>query len=250
MILRPDIFLPSDRIVAGFSTRQGGASKSPYDSLNLGLSTNDQREHVLENRRRLFESVGFSLDRLAIAGQVHGVECEVVAKPGLYEETDALVSRVPGILLCLSAADCAAVLLADEKNGVVGACHAGWRGAAGGIVKITIDAMCRLGAQVSSISAYVSPCISKESFEVGPEVAKQFDDRVVLNMTGKPRPHVDLKSAIKLQLNQCEIPDWAIEISPHCTFRQTDLFFSYRAEKGLTGRMMGFIGLVSRFLLQ
>ena len=242
MIVYPDIFSSSMQLVAGFSTRCNGVSPAPYNSLNLGLSTDDEPANVLENRRRLFDAVGFSLDQLAITGQVHGVECLTLERPGLYRGYDALVTRQPGVLLCLSAADCASVLFADESNHVVGACHAGWRGAAGGIVANTLDAMRRSGAETSAVHAYVSPCISRENFEVGSEVAAQFDPAVVHQRPGQARPRVDIKEALRLQLIEEGIRSDQIEISPHCTYAETNLFFSHRAEKGVTGRLMGFIG--------
>lgn len=243
MVIRPEIFLSSSGLTAGFSTRNGGVSRTPFSSLNLGLSTKDRSEDVLENRRRLFESVGFSLDQLAIAGQVHGTECKVVEVSGLYPGFDALVTRERGILLCLSAADCASVLIADEEAGVIGACHAGWRGAVGGIVGKTIAIMHSMGARTPRMTCYVSPCISKDNFEVGEEVAEQFDESTVIRIEGRVKPHIDLKGAILSHLRQQGIDSSRIEVSPHCTYAETDLFFSHRAENGTTGRLMGFIGM-------
>lgn len=243
MYIQPQIFADAHTIVAGFSTRAGGVSPAPYTSLNLGLSTKDKKEHVIANRRRLFEAVGFSVEDLAITGQVHGTDLIEVDAPGLYSGYDAIVTRKPGIMLCLSAADCASVLMADAENQIIGACHAGWRGTVGRIVIKTVDALLERGATLTALKVYVSPCISKERFEVGEEVASQFDPRFVHQLTGKPRPHVDLKQAILVQLTKAGVPDDAIEISPYCTHAARDQFFSYRAEKGITGRHMGFIGM-------
>lgn len=239
-LLRPDLFNSLAGIVAGFSTRHGGLSEAPYSSLNLGLSTGDNSDTVAQNRRRLFESLGFAADRLAIAGQVHGDRIKVVTEAGLFPGYDAMVTDVSGLLLCISAADCAAVLLADARAGILGACHSGWRGTVANITGQTVAAMQQKGAVPSQIRAYVSPCISARNFEVGPEVAAQFDPAFVLHPPGKPRPHVDLKGVLRAQLEAAGVT--AIEISPHCTYGETDRFFSYRAEDGTTGRMMGFIG--------
>lgn len=243
MYLQPQIFNSEEGIVAGFSTRTGGVSEAPYTTLNLGLSTNDDKEAVLENRRRLFEAVGFSINDLAITGQVHGTELIDVDKPGLFVGYDAIVTKTPGIMLCLSAADCASVLISDAKNGVIGACHAGWRGTVGQIVTKTIDAMLERGASISPLRAYISPCISAENFEVGVEVAERFDPEFVRTIPGKTKPHVDLKQAIKTQLLDHGVSEAAIETSQHCTFADRKRFFSHRAEKGKTGRHMGFIGM-------
>ena len=241
--LRPALFDDLPGIVAGFSTRHGGVSRGPHASLNLSLSMGDDEAQVWENRRRLFESVGFSLDHVAFAGQVHGAEVVEVKEAGLYRECDGLVTRQPGRLLCISAADCDAVLLADAEARVVGACHAGWRGAAARIVVRAVEAMQRLGAEPARLRAYVSPCISAENFEVGPEVAAQFDAAFVRRWPGKARPHVDLKAAVAAQLAEAGLAPERVEISPHCTMAQTDTFFSHRAEKTRSGRMLGFVGM-------
>ena len=240
--ITPQSFEGLSGIVAGFSTRHGGVSEKPYTSLNLGLSTKDDRDHVLENRKRLFESVGFSVDALAITGQVHGSDVLEVNEPGLYRGYDGLITRQRGILLCLSAADCASVLLVDNENGIIGACHSGWRGTVANITGKTIAMMAERGAHPGAIHAYVSPCISKMHFEVGWEVANQFDEAYHYRIPGKEKPHVDLKSALRDQLVAAGITSRRLEISPFCTFAHKKHFFSYRAELGKTGRLMGFVG--------
>lgn len=242
--LAPTVFADLPGVVAGFSTRAGGVSPAPYAALNLGLSTDDADANVRENRRRLFEGLGFGPDALAIAGQVHGAEVEVVDRGGLYRGTDGLATRTPGVLLCISAADCAAVLLADAEAGVVAACHSGWRGTVANIAARTVERAAALGAEPARLRAYVSPCISAEHFEVGEEVAAHFDDAFVRRPEGAPRPFVDLKGAIAAQLRAAGVRPAHVEVDPHCTVARRDRFFSYRAEDGRTGRMMGFVGLV------
>lgn len=241
--LVPSVFESLDAIVAGFSTRHGGVSSKPYGSLNLGLSTEDDEENVLENRKRLFNPLGFSLESLAITGQVHGDRVRVVDAPGLYVGYDGLITQQRGVLLCLSAADCASVLIVDAERNIVGACHSGWRGTVADITGKTIKMMMGLGAMPSSMAAYVSPCISKNHFEVGWEVANQFDEQCIYQVSGKEKPHVDLKKAIENQLVSAGISISQIEISPFCTSREKNHFFSYRSEQGKTGRMMGFVGI-------
>lgn len=242
-VLRPDRLNQLTGITAGFSTRHGGASAPPYASFNLGLHTEDDAEAVRANRTQLAAAFGTTPDRLATAGQVHGTTVCTADGPGHVPDCDGLVTTTPDLLLCISAADCAAVLLADAEARVIGACHAGWRGAAGGIVATTIEQMADLGAQLLRVHAYVSPCISGDCFEVGPEVAAQFDDAVVLHPPGQSKPHVDLKASIVRRLVAAGVPASHVEVSPHCTMSETDLFFSHRGENGTTGRMMGCIGL-------
>ena len=246
--------------------RDGGVSIGPFSSLNLGLSTGDDDENIRENRRRLGEQAGIPVDRFAIAGQVHEAEILAVRAPGLYPGYDGLVTDEENLLLVITAADCAAILLADDQAGVVGACHSGWRGTVANISANTVAAMQDLGAAPARIRAYASPCISLENFEVGPEVAEQFDDRYVFDRPPERlvaaasgtssdavsdeevwrKPHVDLKAAIRDQLQAAGLSEDAIEVSPHCTMGETDLFYSYRAEGGTTGRMMGFIGRLAQ----
>lgn len=241
-LLCPAVFADLPDVVAAFTTRSGGVSGGPFAGLNLGGSTGDDAEAVRENRRRLLGALGFEPDALATVGQVHGAEVATVTGPGHTPEHDGLVTDRSGLLLGVVVADCGAVLLADAEAGVVGACHAGWRGTVGGIPIATVEAMRKLGADPSRLRAYVGPCIGPEDFEVGPEVAARFDEAHVLHLPGKAKPHVDLAGAIVTQLRKAGVPDAQIETEGCSTF-DTRRFYSYRAEGGTTGRMMGVIGL-------
>ncbi len=242
LLVRPSIFDDVAHLAAGFTTRRGGVSDAPYASLNLGSHTGDTIDHVRENRRRLCEAIGMTLDQMVTAGQVHGGTVRIVRQAGHIPSCDGLVTATRGLLLCISAADCAAVLLADPEAGVVGACHAGWRGLVAGIVTQTINTMTQLDAQPKRVRAFVSPCISADAFEVGDAVADQFDAKYVVRPAGGGKPHVDLKATIVGQLRTAGVPPAQIEVSPHCTMNESDLFFSHRADEGTTGRMMGCIG--------
>lgn len=242
-LLRPSGLNTLPGTTAAFTTRHGGASTTLYASLNLGLSTDDAPEAVATNRRRLAAALGVPSDQLAIAGQVHGRAVLPITQGGLYPGYDGLVTATPGVLLCITAADCAAVLLADPTAQVIGACHAGWRGTVAGVVEETIAAMQTLGAHRPRLHAYISPCISKPHFEVGEEVAAQFAPTFVHRSPDWPRPHVDLKAALRTQLTDAGLTPDAITLDPGCTVAGLDDFFSYRAEQGTTGRMMGVIAL-------
>ena len=243
MLVEPAVFPPAVR--AGFSLREGGVSGAPFGSLNLGRSVGDAPDAVDENRRRFFGALGFDPDDAAVAGQVHGIAVRAVTTGGLYPGFDGLVTATPGVLLCITAADCAAVLLADAEAGVVGACHAGWRGTVGGIVGRTVAAMRTLGADPARTAAAVGPCISAAAFEVGPEVAQQFDPRFVAPGTDD-RAFVDLKAALRDQLAAAGLDPSAVDVSDACTASAPDRYYSHRASGGRTGRMMGAIGLARR----
>ena len=243
ILVRQSNFSQKGVIQAAFTTREGGESAEPYQSLNLGLSTDDDPGRVRENRRRAAERIGFEAACMAFAGQVHGNRVQCVSKGRLFAGSDGLATDQENILLCITAADCAAVLLVDEQHGIIGACHVGWRGCVGGVLEKTVDQMCSLGAEPSQVQSSIGPCISVESFEVGEEVAAQFSDQHVVRRDSWPRPHVDLCGAIEDRLIVSGLTPTQIERSDRCTFLENEVFFSHRAEHGVTGRMLGMIGM-------
>lgn len=230
-------------IVAGFTTRHGGISQAPFESLNLSFSSGDDRNVVEENRRILARSVGFDSARMVVAGLVHGNDVAYASEPGLVDSVDGLVTDRTDLLLCVTAADCAIVLLADPESRIIGACHAGWRGAVAGVVQNTVAAMADLGADVERMRAFVSPCISVQSFEVGPEVANQFSPEFVVRNEESGKDHVDLSGYLASRLRGLGLDSDRIEANGDCTMLRVDQYFSYRAENGKTGRMMGFVGM-------
>ena len=157
----------------GFFTRLGGVSEGPYASLNCSLSGQDAREAVLENRARAARALGAMPAALVGVMQVHGIDVATVAQPwepGKGPTADALVTDRPGIALAVITADCAPVLFCDRSAGVVGAAHAGWRGAVAGVLEATLDAMVRLGACPERVTAAVGPCIGQPSYEVAADL--------------------------------------------------------------------------------
>lgn len=196
---------------------------------------------MLQNRALAAANFGLTEKDMAIAGQVHGAEVREVDKAGLFVGFDGLVTTKPNILLSISAADCAAILLADPIAGVIGACHAGWRGHVADIEHRTVETMQKQGATPSNMFAFVGPCISQKNFEVGDEVAKAFNPKWIVRNASSGKAHVDLSGSIVAKLERLGIPSAQIERSPFCTVDETDLLFSHRAQKGITGRMMGMI---------
>lgn len=156
-----------------FFTREGGVSGGVYASLNCGFGSNDDPGRVAENRARAAGRLGLSVDALITVYQVHSADVVTVSEPwpsARVPKADGLVTRTPGIALGVLTADCAPVLLADAAAGVIGAAHAGWRGAMGGIVEATARAMEALGAKLAATVAVVGPCIQQASYEVGAEM--------------------------------------------------------------------------------
>ncbi|MSP51221.1 MAG: laccase domain-containing protein [Alphaproteobacteria bacterium] len=161
----------------GFLTRIGGVSNGIYASLNCGFSSGDERANVIENRRRALVAVAPSAAALLTARQIHSPRAAVVNEPwvdGQGPDADALVTRVADLALAVTSADCAPILLADADAGVAAAAHAGWRGALGGIVGSTVEAMVACGARRERIAAAIGPCIAFASYEVGPEFPAPF----------------------------------------------------------------------------
>jgi YfiH family protein len=157
----------------GFFTRQGGVSEGVYASLNCGFGSNDNPAHVAENRVIALGALGFPSDALVTAYQIHSADVVVADDPwppARAPKADGIVTSRPGIALGVLTADCAPVLLADAEAGVIGAAHAGWRGAIGGILEATARAMEKLGAGLSSTVAVVGPCIHQRSYEVGADL--------------------------------------------------------------------------------
>jgi YfiH family protein len=185
----------------GFFGRLGGVSGGVYASLNAGPGSRDAPEAVAENRRRIAEALGVAEPCLLNAHQAHTARAVVVEAPwqGARPEADGLATRTPGLALAALAADCAPVLFADSAAGVIGAAHAGWRGALGGVLEATLAAMESLGGRRSEIAAAIGPTIGPASFEVGPELRQSFcaeraaaaaffapgrDDRYMLDLPG------------------------------------------------------------------
>lgn len=157
----------------GFFTRRGGVSTGPFSSLNCSLSSPDDPAAVQENRARVARTLDTSPHRLLGLTQVHGTRVMTVTEPwapGQGERADAMVTGLPGLALGIVTADCAPVLFAGAGGRIVGAAHAGWRGAVAGVLEATIDAMTALGAAVGDIVAAIGPCIGQASYEVGPDL--------------------------------------------------------------------------------
>lgn len=216
----------------GFFTRKGGASSGIFAGLNCGTGSSDQSEAVAINRARVAEAMGVGPDALVTVHQVHSARAVAVTGPlAIRPEADALVTATPGVLLAVLTADCQPVLFSDTKAGVIGAAHAGWRGAVGGVLEATLDAMEQLGARRSDISAVIGPTISQPAYEVGPEFLDQFQvedpesTRFFANGQGD-RLHFDLPGYGLHRLRAAGVVH--AEWTGHCTFRDASRFYSYR----------------------
>ena len=239
----PELWKNADDITAAFSLRNPTLNpEGKMPGLNLGMISTEVEEEVNRNRKYWLESLGGTLDGLAVARQVHGNHVAVIEKPGNYPDTDALVTTEINLWLGIQVADCASVLLADRHHRVAAAAHAGWRDSVANIVPETVKKMIAQGATAPEIEAYISPCISQKNFEVGEEVAERFPKDLV-DYQSYEKPHPDLKSLLKRQLVECGLVESQIEVSEHCTMEDDKNFYSHRLQNGNTGRMMAVIAL-------
>lgn len=218
----------------GFFTRRGGVSEGPYESLNCGYGSGDDRRRVAANRRRAMQRLGADGECLT-AYQIHSDTVITVESPWSPEKApraDGLVVGRPGVALGVLTADCVPVLFADATAGVVGVAHGGWRGALAGIMEATVEAMAGLGADPSRISAAVGPCIHQRSYQVGPEFHAAFMEETGLNgeffaASERPGHHLfDLPGYVRHRLQGLGLG--AVEVLAHDTCEDETRFFSYR----------------------
>ena len=234
LIEAPELSSFSD-VRHAFFTREGGVSSGIYRSLNGGIGSADDPAAVAENRRRMTDHFGFAPEALLSLYQVHSADIVVAERPWGRSErprADGMVTRVPGLALGISSADCGPVLFADAHARVVGAAHAGWRGALAGVLEATIARMEDLGAERDRIVAVLGPTISRQAYEVGPELVARFCDADPDNARffhpAERNGHAmfDLPGYIGARLAAAQVGEFA-DLG-HCTYAEESRFFSYR----------------------
>lgn len=254
----------TEQVVHGFTTRNGGFSEKPFDSLNLGYHVGDDPTMVLNNRRRLSREAGFELTQAVLAEQVHGANVARVnrkeAGSGVYslentiKNCDALITSDPGLILLSLHADCPAVFILDPRSPAIGLVHAGWRGTVQLILQATLEAMkTAFGTNAGQCLAGISPAAGPCCYAVGPEIIEKWiEEGVPLAASAVRQKNQDtwffnLAEANRLILLASGLLNRNIYINPLCTVCNSDQFFSYRGVKGApTGRMGAFIALRER----
>lgn len=239
------------------STRQGGVSSGEYDSLNLGNFSDESRENIIHNRQLLCDALNIPFNRLIGAHQVHGNSVKLVdnslldledsVRKASLEGFDALICQTPGICISATTADCVPILLFDPITRSIAAIHSGWRSTLNNIVGCTIDALKQnFGVKPTDLVAAVGPCISGAVYEVGCELESQFhingfDTHQFFIQKNEDKFLFNIRLAVQKQLETAGVSD--IEVSPHCTFSEPDLFFSARRQGIHSGRMLSGICL-------
>lgn len=244
--LKPDWSAP-DRVRALSTTRAGGVSGRPWDSLNLGSHVEDNPDNVQQNRLRLAESADLTSERIGWLNQVHGTDVVELTPDnvGQIAEADASYTRHPGIACAILTADCLPVVLSDSEGTVVGAAHCGWRSLCGGVIENLVSAM---AVAPETLQAWLGPAIGPDSFEVGPEVRDAFleyDPKAAraFKAKGARAGHfmADIYALATLRLNHLGVS--SVTGGGLCTVQDSDRFFSYRRD-GQTGRMATLVWLV------
>lgn len=253
----PYLTLPGFTAPHGFTTRQGGVSEGPYASLNLGLSSGDDRARVEANRDLLLGALGVRREQVCGYHQVHGARV-MVARPGWFEErADASVSDDPDHLLVVSAADCYPVLLHDPVTGAAGAAHCGWRGALRRLPALVVAAMAReYGSDPGDLRVAIGQGVGGRCYQVERSVGEEFlaagfpaavvadgeppDDLADLS-PGGDRVLLDVHAAVLHALAEAGVRPEHVGSLGRCTHCEPDVFFSHRRDRGQTGRMWGFV---------
>lgn len=235
------------------STRTGGFSSPPFDSLNLGFHVGDNPEMVLKNRKQLSSMLGIPLCNFTISRQIHNCNVKVITEDlkgrgapyhqTAIEETDAMVTDIPDICLMVLQADCVPILFFDPRRRVIGVAHAGWRGTVKLVAQNTVRVLKEnFRSSSRDILVGIGPSIGPCCYEVGTETLEQIKKvshngkEYVYNKTSVDKGYFDLWESNKIQLIQMGIPEENIEIAKMCTCCNHNLFFSYRHQKGKTGR--------------
>jgi len=216
----------------GFYTRKSGVSSGIYKGLNCGLGSKDDPKLVQKNRLLVAESMGVDPSALTFVHQHHSSDVITVNKYlNDVRKGDALVTSEKNLVLCILTADCQPVLFIDNKNGIIGAAHAGWRGALNGIIENTILSMIKIGAELENISAAIGPTINQRNYEVGPEFYQLFKQKDETNKAcfiegAQDKYYFDLSKFNTSKLMKAGVKK--IDIIDFCTYENSDLYFSYR----------------------
>ncbi|RPF56070.1 peptidoglycan editing factor PgeF [Aquisalibacillus elongatus] len=240
-------------ITAGFSIRKGGYSKSPYDSMNLGIHVQDNREDVLLNRKNFSEWIQCDLMEWKSLNQVHSRDIiDLSEEPDLtlyhHEQpkvdADGLITNEPTHVLTAFYADCVPLLFKSKDSNWVGIAHAGWKGTVQEIGTHMTKRFKEKGASPENLEVVIGPCISKEHYEIDQRVIDHIPETIhheVLTPTSDGHAQLDLKRLNFRYLVDAGVKEANIHITEYCTYRDEDLFFSHRRDHGITGRMMAFI---------
>ncbi len=241
IILKSAIFNRFPEIIFGISTKRWNGETEPY-YFNLSLSIGDDENKVMKNREVFFASLGLNYNQIAFQKQTHSDIVAYVNKPGFSGESDAIITDKKNIGLAVSVADCTPIFIYEKENQFIAGVHSGWRGSQKQILKIAIEKLINeYNCKPENFFVYIGPSISQKNYEVGKEVAQQFDSKYLL-MKGD-KFFLDVKKVNYDILKMFDIPEKQIQISNLCTYDMKDFLHSYRGDKEISGRAYGVIAL-------
>jgi len=253
--IKPELISSDNGVIAGFTTRHEGVSRPPYNSLNLGLNTNDSCHNVQGNRSLLARAFGAKSEQMLTVTQVHGNDILIVDSPNtdvthfLKIECDGIITNQPDIMIAVGVADCAPILIWDPVKRVAAALHSGWKGTAAGIARKGVAAMVgNFGSNPVDLLAAIGPAIGPCCYEVDEPVRSAFSNQaneweLAASEVSKGKWKLDIAALIRLQLTDSGMLSDNVETSQQCVCCTQELFFSHRRDKGDTGRQLGFIML-------
>lgn len=240
-IIYSKLFKQFPELVFGFSTKPGGVSPEPY-CLNLSTSVGDDPANVKLNREIFFHELGVKEQQITFQKQIHSTIINYSDGPSHFDGCDALYTDRKNNFLAVGVADCIPVFLYEPEKKITAAIHSGWKGTYGKIVTKTVEQLVKnFQINISLLAAYIGPGISQDSYEVGEDVGKLFDDDVKYERNRKY--FLDLKKENYNQLVSLGLKKVNIEVSEFCTFKEKNLLHSYRRDGSKSGRMLGIIGM-------
>lgn len=240
-IIQSSLFQNFPEILFGFSTKIGLDRQAPF-FFNLSLTVGDDNEKVFENREAFFNKIGLTTSQIAFQKQVHSDFVTIVDSPGIVGESDAIITYKKNIGIAISSADCTPIFIYDRKEKVIAGVHSGWRGTQKQILHKTLSLLTgQFNSMVENLFAYIGPSISQKSYEVGAEVANQFDAKFVKEFSGKyflDVTGINLNTLLDFGLSALNL-----EVSPLCSFQEKNLLHSYRRDGVASGRSLGIIAM-------
>jgi YfiH family protein len=237
LIISPYIFKNYEEIIFGFSTKIGLNRAAPY-YFNMSFNVGDREDLVDENRREFFSFLGFDYRDISFQKQVHGDTITMVNRSGNCGESDALITNEFNLGLVISSADCPGIFIYDKEEKIIAAVHSGWRGTAKRLLEKTLIRLKRdFGSRPDNFICYICPSVSGQNYEVGREVAENFDSILAEKRNGKY--YLDLRTANYKMLLNAGVKKCNIQVSRLCTFEYSNLLHSYRKEGAVSGRALG-----------
>ncbi len=241
LIIRPYIFDSFPEIGCGFSTKIGLKRKAPF-YFNMSYNVNDKPDIVDENRKAFLNSLGLSNNTIGYQTQVHGENIKSISNSGYCGESDALITNRRNLGLVISSADCPAIFIYDRENKIIAAVHSGWRSTAKKILEKTLFKLKNdFGSKSENLICYIGPSISQQNYEIGKNVAENFDSEHINFKNGKH--FLNLKNANYKMLLKAGVKENNVQVSKLCTFEYLDLLHSYRRDGAESGRAIGVIAM-------